>query len=143
MPLCTCTRRQIIAGTTLGLVARTTATLAAPPEPVRHFVAEAERMKREAIAKGDQAFGAVMVRGSEIVGYGPSRVVTSGDPNAHAERVALWEAQAKLGRKELAGCVIYSTSRPCGACQNALALAKVERMYFGADATDAGAPKSW
>jgi tRNA(Arg) A34 adenosine deaminase TadA len=42
---------------------------------------------------------------------------------------------------DMTGAVVYSTSRPCGACQDALALANVERMYFGADGADAGRPR--
>ncbi len=71
---------------------------------------------------------------------GPSRVVTDRNSNAHAERVALWDAQHRLGTTELRGSVIYATSRPCAACQDALASASVERMYVGPDATDAGRP---
>ena len=66
------------------------------------FVAEAARMKREAIASGDQAFGAVVVMDDKIVGYGPSRVVTDRNPDAHAERVALSDAQRRLGRRKAA-----------------------------------------
>ena len=145
MALCMCDRRQISIGmvASVAALAPGRALSAVSPEAVRTFIAEAERMKREAVAKGDQPFGAVVVRGSEIAGYGPSRVVTNRDPNAHAERVALWDAQAKLGRKDLADCVIYSTSPPCAACQNALAAAVVARMFHGAVAVDAGAPKSW
>ena len=104
------------------------------------FVAEAARMRREALASGDQAFGAVVVMGDKIVGYGPSRVVTDRNPDAHAERVALWDAQRRLGRRDLSGAVIYSTSRPCQLCQKALADSNIARMYFGPDATDAGRP---
>jgi tRNA(Arg) A34 adenosine deaminase TadA len=106
------------------------------------FAAEAQRMKEAAIAAGDQAYGAVVVFDGCIVGYGPSRVVQDNNVDAHAERVALWDAQKRLGRKDLAGAVIYSTSRPCMICQPALATARVSRMYVGAKAADAGAPKS-
>ena len=105
------------------------------------FVAEAARMKREAVASGDQPFGAVVVMGDTIVGYGPSRVVNERNPDAHAERVALWDAQRRLGRRDLSGAVIYSTSRPCAICEQALADGSIERMYFGPEATDAGKPK--
>ena len=104
------------------------------------FVVEAERMKREAIASGDQSFGAVVVMGDKIIGYGPSRVVSERNPNAHAERVALWDAQHRLGRRDLSGAVIYSTSRPCPVCEKALADGNIERMFFGPDAADAGKP---
>jgi tRNA(Arg) A34 adenosine deaminase TadA len=104
------------------------------------FVAEAARMKREAVASGDQAFGAVVVMGDTIVGYGPSRVVSDRNPDAHAERVALWDAQRRLDRRDLSGAVIYSTSRPCAICEQALADGNIERMFFGPEATDAGKP---
>jgi tRNA(Arg) A34 adenosine deaminase TadA len=106
------------------------------------FAAEAQRMKEAAIAAGDQAYGAVVVFDGCIIGYGPSRVVQDNNIDAHAERVALWDAQKRLGQKDLAGAVIYSTSRPCMICQPALAAAQVSRMYVGAKAADAGPPKS-
>ncbi len=105
------------------------------------FVSEAARMKREAIASGDQPFGAVVVMGDAVVGYGPSRVVVDRNPNAHAERVALWDAQRRLGARDLSGAVIYSTSRPCPACEKAMADSNIERMFFGAEAVDAGKPE--
>jgi tRNA(adenine34) deaminase len=132
--------------TFLSLVGCTAAgqMLAASPTSAsgtQHFAAEAARMKGEAVAKGDQPYGAVLVRDGAIIGYGPSRVITDRNPDAHAERVALWDAQRRSGSRELAGAAIYSTSHPCPACEQALALAKVERMYVGPAATDAGRPE--
>jgi tRNA(adenine34) deaminase len=98
------------------------------------------RMKDEAVQGSDQPYGAVLVIDGQIAGYGPSRVNSTRNPDAHAERVALWEAQRRLGREILAGAVIYSTSRPCSACQRALAAANVERMRVGPAAEDAGRP---
>jgi tRNA(adenine34) deaminase len=105
------------------------------------FIAEATRMKNQAVASGDQPFGAVVVKAGVIIGYGPSRVIVDRNPNAHAERVALWDAQNRLATADMTGALIYSTSRPCAACEHALALANLERMYFGPDAKDAGRPK--
>ena len=99
-------------------------------------------MKQIAIASGDQAYGAVIVRGGVIIGYGPSRVIVDRNIDAHAERVALWDAQKRLGSTDLAGAVIYSTSRPCSVCQPALRQAGVARMYHGADGVDGGRPHS-
>mgnify|MGYP001216144659 CR=1 FL=1 len=117
---------------------------AGQPAGDRHafFIAEAERMKREAIAAGDQPYGAVLVLDGEIIGYGPSRVVTSRNFDAHAERVALWEAQRRTGRDQLPSALIYSTSPPCSACQTALASATIARMYAGSDARDLGPPRA-
>jgi tRNA(Arg) A34 adenosine deaminase TadA len=140
--MCTCSRRHILI--CLGAAALPTSlTLAASAsgEQARLFVAEAERMRREAVASGDQPFGAVVVRGGQIVGYGPSRVVVDRNLDAHAERVAIREAQTRLGTKDLAGAVMYSTSRPCAACEAAAALANLDRMYYGPGATDAGKPQ--
>jgi tRNA(Arg) A34 adenosine deaminase TadA len=123
------------------LPASLTLTASASGEPARHFVAEAERMRREAVAAGDQPFGAVVVRGEKIVGYGPSRVVVDRNLDAHAERVAIWDAQKRLGTKNLKDTVIYSTSRPCSACETAAALANLDRMYYGPNGADAGKPQ--
>lgn len=113
---------------------------AAPDESQRGFVAQAFAMKQRAIDSGDQAYGAVVVRGREIIGFGPSRVLLTKDETAHAEREAIRDAQARLGAADLTGCVMYSTSRPCSNCQRAAAAAKIARMYVGAEAHDAGAP---
>ena len=107
----------------------------------QHFAAEAARMRRQAIAAGDQPYGAVVVLNGNIIGFGPSRVVTDRDVNAHAERVALWNAQSRLGRREIDGAVIYATSQPCSICQKALAQAGIVRIYVGPAATDAGSPE--
>ena len=98
-------------------------------------------MKAQAVASGDQPFGAVMVKSGAIVGYGPSRVILDRNPNAHAERVALWDAQKRLGTTDMAGAIVYSTSRPCAVCEQALAKANLERMHFGPTAVDAGKPR--
>ncbi len=99
-------------------------------------------MRQLALSWGDQSYGAVLVLGDKVVGFGPSRVVKDGNPDAHAERVAMWEAQRMLDSAELAGAVLYSTSRPCTLCERAAAHAKVSRMYFGRTLADAGEPRS-
>ena len=116
--------------------------VAAAPDP-RHatFVDAALKMKQDAVAAGDQAYGAVVVRADAIVGYGPSRVIAKNDATAHAEREAIRDAQTKLGRADLSDCVMYSTSRPCRDCERAAAKAKIARRFVGPDATDAGAPR--
>jgi len=137
-------RRTILAGTLActGTSFILDGPAAAQSEQQRFFVAEATRMKEEAVKNGDQPYGAVLVVDGVIAGYGPSRVNSTRNPDAHAERVALWEAQQRLGRQTLTGAVVYATSRPCSACQRALATANVERMLVGPTAEDAGRPAS-
>ncbi|GAB2575211.1 hypothetical protein GCM10027034_01760 [Ramlibacter solisilvae] len=109
--------------------------------PDARWFSLAEDMKRLAESWGDQSYGAVLVIEGEVVGFGPSRVVKDGNSDAHAERVALRDAQARLGRASLAGAVLYSTSRPCSLCEAAAADAQVSRMYFGASLQDGGRPR--
>jgi tRNA(Arg) A34 adenosine deaminase TadA len=104
------------------------------------FIAAAFHMRDEAVRAGDQAYGAVLVKDGRIIGFGPSRVVLNNDASAHAEREAIREAQARIGR-DLSGGILYSSSRPCSACETAAAHANVARMIWGRDATDAGRPR--
>ena len=98
-------------------------------------------MKRLAESWGDQPYGAVLVANGVLIGEGPSRVVKRGDPTAHAEREAIRDAQQRLGRKSLAGSILYSTSRPCSQCESAAAQAQVARMIFGEALVDVGQPR--
>ena len=108
------------------------------PDPKWH--AAAVRMRQLAEAWGDQSYGAVLVSAGSVVGEGPSRVLKDKNPDAHAERVAILDAQRRLGHVNLSGSVLYSTSRPCPACEAAAARAGVSRMYFGSALEDAGSP---
>jgi tRNA(Arg) A34 adenosine deaminase TadA len=100
----------------------------------------ARAMRDAAVRAGDQAYGAVVLRGTQIVGEAPSRVVTANDPTAHAEREALRDALRRLGGADLSGCVLVSTSRPCRMCETAAAQARIVRMVHGDALTDAGPP---
>ena len=107
----------------------------------RRWIEAAEEMRRQALSWGDQAYGAVLVKDNRIIGYGPSRVVKNKDADAHAEREAIKHALSEVGAQAVTGAILYSTSRPCRACELAAAKAGVKRMYFGQDAQDAGSPK--
>jgi tRNA(adenine34) deaminase len=113
----------------------------AVPTPARTWFEAAVRMKRLAESWGDQPYGAVLVLNDQLVGEGPSRVVKLGDSTAHAEREAIRDARRRLKRTNLSGSILYSTSRPCPACEAAAAVAGVSRMYFGEDLHDAATPK--
>ena len=107
----------------------------------RSHVARAFEMRRLAETQGDQPYGAVVVKDGRVVAEAPSRVVTRGDPTAHAEMEAIREACRRLGTRRLAGCELYSSSRPCPMCEAAAYWAGIDRMIHGADATDGGAPR--
>jgi len=112
----------------------------ATPDP-RSFMERAFAARDEAVRAGDQPYGAVIVKDGRIVGWGPSRVVTDRDPTAHAEMQSIRDAARRLGTRDLSGCTIYATSRPCAMCEAALYWASVQRIVHGAALSDAGAPR--
>ncbi len=121
---------------------RTGARAAAPAGegPRQAFATRAFEMRRLASEFGDQPYGAVVVRGGEVIAEAPSRVVTNADPTAHAEMEAIRAAARKLGSADLGGCVLYSSSRPCRMCETAAYWGGISRLYFGPGASDGGAP---
>jgi guanine deaminase len=107
----------------------------------RELMERAFEMKRRAVGSGDQPYGAIVVKDGQVVGEGPSRVVTNGDPTAHAEMEAIRDAARRLDTRNLAGCVIYASSRPCPMCETAAYWANVSRIYYGQHAGDGGSPR--
>lgn len=107
----------------------------------RRWMDAAFEMRRFAESWGDQSYGAVVVMEGALIGEGPSRVVKLADPDAHAEREAIRDAQTRLGRASLDGAVLYSTSRPCNRCERVAAEARITRMIHGVDLHDAGPPQ--
>ena len=85
------TRRQCLLMLPLLLPALTNAS-----SPLQQAMQRARAMRDEAVRSGDQSFGAVVLRGGQIVGEAPSRVVTAGDPTAHAEMEAIRDAAHRL-----------------------------------------------
>lgn len=115
----------------------------AQPEGAGHesFMRRALEMRQAAVDKGDQAYGAVIVRDGVIVGQSWSRVVIDRDPTAHAEMAAVRDAARRLGDRNLAGTVMYSSSRPCPMCEAAAYWAGISEMIHGSAMSSAGAPK--
>ena len=105
------------------------------------FIAMAFEMKSRATADGDQPYGAVVVKDRRIVGEAPSRVVTGRDPTAHAEMEAIRDAARRLGTRDLGGCTMYSSSRPCPMCEAAAYWAGISGLVHGSDGTESGAPR--
>jgi tRNA(Arg) A34 adenosine deaminase TadA len=132
-------RRWLLGAAALGLTRP--ARGAAPPEQAP-FVALAFEMRRRAIAAGDQPYGAVVVCDGRVVGEGVSAVVTRNDPRAHAEIEALRDASRRLGTVDLAGCVLYGSSRACPMCEAEAARMRIVRMYYGDEARYAGVPRA-
>ena len=93
-------------------------------------------------AEGEVPVGALVVLNGEIIGAGWNRPISSHDPTAHAEVVALRAAAAKLGNYRLTGATLYVTLEPCPMCAGAIVHARVARVVFGAADPLAGAAGS-
>jgi tRNA(adenine34) deaminase len=102
---------------------------------MREALAEATK----AAAAGEVPVGAVVVKDGEIIGRGFNRPITSSDPTAHAEIVALREAAAALGNYRLPGCALYVTLEPCAMCVGAMVNARLARVVYGAHDPKTGA----
>lgn len=133
-----------MAAAAAGLGAVTAQAQEAPvaPADARAYVQRAYELRDAAIRDGDQPFGAVVVRDGQIVGEGPSRVVTATDPTAHAEIEAIRDAARRLGTRDLTGCLMFSTSPPCRMCQAAAYWANLSGLYYGSIPTGLAAPSS-
>jgi len=88
---------------------------------------------------GAQPFGSIVVRDGEVIATGVNQIAACNDPTAHAEIQAIRHACTKLGRPELAGCVLYASSRPCPLCVEAIGWANLDAVYYAADFEEAGA----
>jgi len=104
------------------------------------FMQRAFEMRQSAIALGDQAYGAVIVRNTVIIGQSWSRVILDQDPTAHAEISAIRDAARRLSSRDLNGAVMYSSSRPCPMCEAAAFWSGIDQMVHGRDLSRAGSP---
>ena len=105
------------------------------PEPMRLALAEA----RAAAAAGEVPVGAVVTRDGTVLGIGSNRMRADRDPTAHAEVVAMRAAARALGDWRLDGCDLWVTLEPCAMCAGAIALSRIQRLYFGAGDPKGGA----
>ena len=96
-------------------------------------------LAEQAAQKGEVPVGAVVVANGEVVGRGYNCPISSSDPTAHAEIVALRDASKNLENYRLAGCDLYVTIEPCTMCVGAMIHARINRIIFGAPEPRAGA----
>ncbi len=91
-----------------------------------------EEARRAAVA-GEVPVGAVVVDpAGNVLAAAHNRVETDRDVTAHAEILALREAGRRRGSARLADCDLYVTLEPCPMCAQAIAFARIRRLYFGA-----------
>ena len=82
-------------------------------------------------------FGAVIVKGTRIVGRGCNQVTSGNDPTAHAEIVAIRDACRRLNTFILDECDLYTSCEPCPMCLAAIYWARLRNVYYGNTRKDA------
>ena len=97
---------------------------------------------RSSIASGDVPVGAVIARGDEVLAAEGNARERLGDPTAHAEMLAITQAEQAVGDWRLNDCTLYITKEPCPMCAGAIVHVRFERVVFGAFDARAGAAGS-
>ncbi len=95
---------------------------------MRHAIRLAQRAEQQ----GEVPVGAVIVREERCIAEGWNVPITSHDPTAHAEVVALRGAGVHLENYRLTDSTLYVTLEPCVMCMGAISHARVKRLVFGA-----------
>jgi tRNA(adenine34) deaminase len=104
-----------------------------------HWMMAALEEARRARDAGEVPIGAVVALDGAIVGRGFNQPISSGDPTAHAEIVAIRDAARRLGNYRLTGAVLCVTIEPCLMCVGALVHARIATLVFGAAEPRTGA----
>src|SRR4029077_16617498 len=112
-----------------------------PPND-EHFMREALRQAQKAFEASEVPVGAVVVREGKIIGRAHNQVELLKDATAHAEMLALTQAEAAVGDWRLTDCDLYVTKEPCAMCAGALVHTRIRRVIFGCTDPSAGAAGS-
>jgi tRNA(adenine34) deaminase len=91
---------------------------------------------------GEVPIGALVSLGGEIIGRGFNQPISSGDPTAHAEIVAIRDAAKRIGNYRLTGATLCVTIEPCLMCVGAMVHARIGTLVYGAAEPKSGAVTS-
>ena len=97
---------------------------------------------QKAQAAGEVPVGAVILSEGNVIGKGFNRPISSNDPTAHAEIVALRDAAQRQQNYRLSNATLYCTVEPCMMCAGAIIHARIARVVFGTPDPKAGAAGS-
>ena len=99
---------------------------------------EALALAAEGAALGEVPVGAVLVQDGAIIGRGFNCPISSHDPSAHAEMVAIRAAASSVNNYRLPGSTLYVTLEPCSMCAGLIVHARIARVVYGATEPKAG-----
>jgi tRNA(adenine34) deaminase len=104
-----------------------------------YFMGEALRQAAKASEKGEVPVGAVIVRDGKIIARAFNQVEMLKDATAHAEMLALTQAENAVGDWRLTDCTLYVTKEPCPMCAGAVVHTRLAHVVFGAPDPKGGA----
>jgi tRNA(adenine34) deaminase len=119
-----------------------------PEEPIidlqsdHYFMGEALRQATRAFEAEEVPVGAVVVRAGRVIARAYNQVELLKDATAHAEMLALTQAEESVGDWRLTDCTLYVTKEPCPMCAGAIVHVRLARVVFGASDPKAGAAGS-
>jgi tRNA(adenine34) deaminase len=107
-----------------------------------YFMGEALRQAAKAYEAEEVPIGAVVVREGRIIARAWNQVELLKDATAHAEMLALTQAEGAVGDWRLTDCTLYATKEPCPMCAGAIVHVRLARLVFGVSDPKAGAAGS-
>jgi tRNA(adenine34) deaminase len=120
-------RRSAVAGLLGAAVLPARAEPSASADDLRFM-----RMALDEARRANFPFGAVIVRGDEVIARGGNLGRTDDDPTAHGEMVAIRRALASYGSEALRGSTLYTSGEPCAMCMGAILWCRFGRLVFAA-----------
>lgn len=109
---------------------------------IDYFMSLAFQEAQKAFDEDEVPIGAVIVKDNKIIGRGHNQKEHSKIATAHAEKIAIEQANFYLGDWRLNGCALFTTLEPCVMCCGAIIQSRISELYFGALDPKFGAVRS-
>lgn len=107
-----------------------------------YWMRYAMQLAQKAELAGEVPVGAVVVKDNQLIAEGWNQMISSHDPSAHAEMLAVRQAGVVLQNYRLIDCTLYVTLEPCSMCAGMLVHSRIKRLVFGASDYKTGASGS-
>lgn len=104
-----------------------------------YFMGQALRQALRAYDDGEVPVGAVVAQGGRVIARAFNQVERLKDATAHAEMLAITQAESVVGDWRLNDCTLYVTKEPCPMCAGAAVHARLGRVVFGCGDARGGA----
>lgn len=108
-----------------------------------HFMREALKEAKKALAKEEVPVGAVLVKDNKVIARGHNEVELLQDATAHAEMICITAGTTALENWRLLDTTLYCTLEPCAMCAGAILSSRIRRLVWGAPDLRLGANGSW